>query len=417
MKGNQIGWKGRATLFLTSQCVTLFGSSLVQMAIIWHVTLQTSSGVWVAVLTLCSFTPQMAVSLFAGVWADRVSKKAMIITGDAGIALCTLALTLYLSMGAASDHTLFAIAAVSALRSIGAGIQTPAINSIIPELVPADALMRYNGFNSTAQAVIQFAAPAAAGSILAFGSLSTILIVDVATAVVGIGILSALVIPRPNPTSTAQDFSTLSDLKTGIRYSFGKPAIRTVLIVYGIFIFLSVPSGFMSALFVERVFDGNYLYLSISEMVGFAGMVAGGIAIGAWGGPEKSRMVTFVAGIGFYSAFAIGLGLAPQFWMYAIVMFLLSLSIPIVQSSATTILQQSSDPKLIGRVFGLFGMMFSGLMPLGMVMFGPLADVVSMRWLLIGSGVTLSGVILVLLVITYTKRLFIYLYNLIGKCG
>ena len=51
------------------------GSSIVQMAIVWYVTMQTSSGIWLTILTLSSFLPQMIISPFAGVWADRYNKK------------------------------------------------------------------------------------------------------------------------------------------------------------------------------------------------------------------------------------------------------------------------------------------------------------------------------------------------------
>lgn len=66
-------YKERAALFLASQGITLFGSSLVQFAIIWYVTLQTSSGIWVSLLTVAAYVPQFLISFFAGVWADRYS--------------------------------------------------------------------------------------------------------------------------------------------------------------------------------------------------------------------------------------------------------------------------------------------------------------------------------------------------------
>ena len=51
-------WKGRTLLFFTSQCVTLFGSTLVQMAVVWYATLETSSGLWVSAFSICSYLPQ-----------------------------------------------------------------------------------------------------------------------------------------------------------------------------------------------------------------------------------------------------------------------------------------------------------------------------------------------------------------------
>ena len=82
MTVKQRAWKSQAMLFLVSQCITLFGSTLVQMAIIWYVTIQTSSGVWVAAFTVCSYLPQFLISFVAGVWADRHSRKKLIIGAD-----------------------------------------------------------------------------------------------------------------------------------------------------------------------------------------------------------------------------------------------------------------------------------------------------------------------------------------------
>ena len=57
MGGNRKQWKRTAALFLGSQCITLFGSTLVQMAVVWYVTLATSSGVWVGAFSVCSYLP------------------------------------------------------------------------------------------------------------------------------------------------------------------------------------------------------------------------------------------------------------------------------------------------------------------------------------------------------------------------
>ena len=91
-------WKKKALAFITSQAVSLFGSSIVQMAIVWYVTMQTSSGIWLTTLTLSSFLPQMIISPFAGVWADRYNKKKIIILADVLIAVSTLILAIFLQI-------------------------------------------------------------------------------------------------------------------------------------------------------------------------------------------------------------------------------------------------------------------------------------------------------------------------------
>ena len=87
-------WKKNAALFLTSQVISLFGSSVVSFSIVWFITRQTHSGLWVSLLTVSSYLPQFVVSFFAGVCADRYSRKKLIIAADTMIAAFTCLLVL-----------------------------------------------------------------------------------------------------------------------------------------------------------------------------------------------------------------------------------------------------------------------------------------------------------------------------------
>ena len=64
------GWQKGILLFLTSQCITLFGSTLVQMALVWYAAMETSSGAWVAAFTVCAYLPQFLISFLGGVSAQ-----------------------------------------------------------------------------------------------------------------------------------------------------------------------------------------------------------------------------------------------------------------------------------------------------------------------------------------------------------
>ena len=68
-------YRKRAALFLTSQGITLFGSSLVQFAMIWYVTMQTSSGVWVSAMTVAAYLPQFLISFLSGVGGQIFPQK------------------------------------------------------------------------------------------------------------------------------------------------------------------------------------------------------------------------------------------------------------------------------------------------------------------------------------------------------
>ena len=386
MDEKQTNWKSQAMLFLISQCITLFGSTLVQMAIVWYVTIQTSSGVWVAAFTVCSYLPQFLISFVAGVWADRHSRKKLIIGADSLIALVTFLMVLAIPHITDKTVVLGGLLVMSVIRSFGAGIQTPAVNAVIPQLVPEDQIMRFNGINATMQSVVQFAAPAAAGVLLTINTLSSTLIIDTATAIVGIGLLSAVIIPKQAIQNKGT--SVFIDMKIGIKYTLSDKLIGKVLTVYGLFIFLCVPAGFLSQLFVSRVYGETYWYLTAAELAGFIGMVAGGILMSIWGG-FKSRVTTMSVGLIAFGSLAIGMGLSKQFALYLTLMIIYGVAITMVQTATTTLIQEKAEISMQGRVFGLLGAMYSGFLPVGMAIFGPMADEISLQWIMIGSGIAL----------------------------
>ena len=386
MEQVQNHWKRKTILFLISQCITLFGSMIVQMSIIWYVTLKTSSGGWVAAFTICSYLPQFLISFFAGVWADRYSRKKLIILADGVITVATLVMFLVMPMISLDSILLSALLAVSIIRSVGAGIQTPAVNAVIPQLVPEEYLMKYNGLNATVQSVVQFAAPAVAGAVLSIGTFRATLFIDILTALVGIGLLSCVLLPKQEASN--ENVSVFSEIKAGIRYSFSDKLIGEILIVYGLYILLCVPAGFMAALLVSRVYGDAYWYLTAVELVGFAGMALGGVLMGVWGG-FKSRIKTFALGLFVLSLMTIGMGISPYFILYLVLMFVYSIALTMIQTATTTIIQEKADSSMQGRVFGLMGAMYSGFLPVGMAIFGPLADVMPLQWIIVGSGIAL----------------------------
>ena len=350
MNEKQIKWKSQTILFLISQCITLFGSTLVQMALVWYVTIQTSSGVWVAAFTVCSYLPQFLISFIAGVWADRYSRKKLIIGADSIIALVTLCMVLAIPYITDEPVLLGGLLIMSVIRSFGAGIQTPAVNAVIPQPVPEEQLMRFNGINATMQSVVQFAAPAAAGALLTVSTLSSTLMIDVVTAIMGVGLLSGVMIPRQ--VVQGEKVSVFSDMKIGVQYAFSDKLLSKVLAVYGIFIFLCVPAGFLAQLLVSRVYGDTYWYLTAVELTGFVGMIMGGLLMSTWGG-FKSRVTTIVTGLAVFGTLAIGMGLSRQFFVYLVFMVIYGVALTMVQTATTTLIQEKADVSMQGRVFGL----------------------------------------------------------------
>ena len=125
-----------------------------------------------------------------------------------------------------------------------------------------------------------------------------------------------------------------------------------------------------------------------SVLAGFIGMVAGGLLMSIWGG-FKSRVTTISVGLIAFGSLAIGMGLSKQFVLYLILMIIYGIAITMVQTATTTLIQEKAETSMQGRVFGLLGAMYSGFLPVGMAIFGPMADEIPLRWIMIGSGVAL----------------------------
>ena len=380
------GWQKRILLFLTSQCITLFGSTLVQMSLVWYATMQTSSGTWVATFTVCSYLPQFLISFLGGVWADRYHRKKLIIGADLLIAVATFIMVLAIPQISSESTLLGGLLVMSIIRSLGAGIQMPAVNAVIPQLVPEDQLMRYNGIYVTMQSIVNFVAPAAAGVFFTISTLRMTLMIDIITAVLGTGLLSCLTLPKQN--TSVEKASAVSDMELGMKYAFSDRLIGKLLIIYGLFTFFCVPAGYLAGLLVRRVFGDTYWHLTAVEVVGFLGMMAGGVIMSTWSG-VKNRGKTLAGGLFVFGSLAIGMGISNNFILYLALMVCYGIALTVVQTVITTILQEKTDICMQGRGFGLLGTMYAGFLPIGMAMFGPLADILPLQWIMIGSGIAL----------------------------
>jgi len=377
------------------QTITTFGSLLVQYALLWHLTLTTKSGVVLALAAVFGFLPQAVVSIFAGVWADRVNRKVMIILSDSTIALATLVLAFFMLSGV---DDLWLIFLVMAVRSVGAGIQMPAISALIPQIVPTDKLMRVNGINSSVQSSLLIIGPVAAAGIYSTFSLAAILFVDVVTAVIGLSLLATIAVPTLSRAASNDKPSYFTDLTEGLKYIFSHDLVRWVMVIYSIVFLLVVAPSNLSPLMLVRTFGEDVWLLTILELSFGIGMVAGG-ALMAIFGAKVDRLGMMVGTSILFGVLAVVMGFTTNLILFYTLFFLIGLAVPAFSTSSMTLLQETVEPERQGRVFGFVGIVMAVAMPIGMAVLGPLADIVSVEILLIATGAitVLIAVVAVLL--------------------
>jgi DHA3 family macrolide efflux protein-like MFS transporter len=406
-------WKRQVALFLVGQTITTFGSYLVQYAIMWHLTLVTKSGVVLALAAIFGFLPQAVVSIFAGVWADRVNRKIMIIVSDSVIALATLGLA-FLMLSGVDD--LWLIFLVMAVRSVGAGFQMPAISALLPQIVPADNLLRVNSVNSSIQSSLGLLAPVAAAAVYANMSIVAIFFIDFVTAVIGLSLLALVAVPTLARVTDGDKPSYFADLSDGIRYIFGNELVRWVMAVFGIVFLLIVAPSNLSPLLLVRNFGSDVWLLTVLELSFGVGMVAGG-ALMAIFAAKINRIYAIIGTSVMFGILAMAMGLATNLILFYSLFFVIGIVVPAFSTSAMTLLQETVEPERQGRVFGFVGIVMSVAMPLGMAVLGPLADVVSVEILLIASGAATVIIALIAITVPAGKRAIVAAHAADGSNG
>nr|AMP48667.1 MFS_1 [uncultured bacterium] len=305
---------------------------------------------------------------------------------DTAIASVTLLMAVLFLAGYKETWLLFAICAI---RGLGSAVQMPAVSAFIPQIVPADKLMKVNGTNSSIQSFIMLASPVASGALLSITSIEKIFFIDVFTAATAVlTLLLFLHVPAHSKSLEKQKLSYYHDLRDGFRYIINHQYVRLFFLFCGFFFVLVAPVAFLTPLQVSRSFGNDVWRLTAIEVTFSVGMMAGGIIMAYWGG-FRNKIVTMVMACIIMGAGTVALGIIPIFWLYNVIMAVVGMAMPMMNTPSTVLLQQKVEEEYLGRVFGVLTMISSSMMPIGMLVFGPLSDYVKIEWMLIGTGISM----------------------------
>lgn len=374
-------WKKNTALFLTSQTISLLGSSLVMYAIMWYVTRETESGMMVTLYIICSHLPTFFISPFGGVWADRFNRKYQAAIADSSIAVATLALAVVFLLG---YREIWLLLVISAVRALGTGVHSPCISAMLPQLVPEDQLTRVNGLRSSLQSVMLLVSPMLAGVLYSLAPLEYIFFIDVITAAIAVPILLSIRMPEQQKKETHAN-GYFGGLRLGFRYIRSHSFVRVFILFFAAFQVLVVPVALLTPLQVTRSFGKADWLLPAMEIAFSGGMLLGGLTMTAWGGFKNRAHTMIIAGL-VLGLLTFALGFVPLYSVYLVVMALMGLLIPFFNVPATVLLQEKVEPDYMGRVFSVLDMIASLVMPLGMLVFGPMSDTVKIEWLLVITG-------------------------------
>jgi DHA3 family macrolide efflux protein-like MFS transporter len=384
----QSNWKTKFFTIWSGQALSLVGSALVQFALVWWMTVETGSATVLATASLVALLPQIFLGPFVGALVDRWNRRRIMILADFSIALATV---LLIALFALERVSIWHIYALMFVRSLGGAFHFPAMAASTSLMVPKEHLSRVAGMNQTLQGIISIAAPPLGAMLLGLMPTQNVLVIDVVTALVAI--LPLLFIAIPQPVSQApleaggMKTSYWQDLRAGFRYVIRWPGLVGIILLGMMLNFLLSPTHALTPLVVTSVFQKGVAELGWIEAIFGIGIILAGITLSAWGG-FKRRIVTSLCGVIGIGAGIILFGLAPanMFYVLLAAAFLQGFSMVFANGPLHAIFQSAVVPEMQGRVFSLLGAGATAMMPLGLMIAGPLADQLGVRFWFITGG-------------------------------
>ncbi len=359
----------------TGQTISLLGSESVQFALVWWLTQKTDSATVLALASMMAVLPRIFVTPFAGALVDRWNRRIIMIVADSLIALAVVLLAVLYALGVAEIWHIYVL---MFLRAVGGAFHWPAMQASTTMMVPEKHLSRVAGMNQTIQGLTTIAVPPLAALLFELLPMQSILAIDVVTAVLAIAPLFFVSIPQPRreiAPDAADKPSTLDDLREGMRFVWGWPALTLMLAIAALSNLLANPAFTLVPLLVHDHFGGGALELGWLQSVFGVGFVAGAITLSVWGGFKRRIVTAYLAQI--LSSIGLGmLGLVPAhaFPLAMGMAFLVGFTNPLVNGASMAVLQAVIPPDKQGRVFALFMSITGITTPLGLMIAGPVGD-------------------------------------------
>lgn len=380
----QAAWKLRYWSVFVGQAFSLIGSALSQFVLLWWIADTTGSAAALSAAGLAALLPQALLAPLGGILADRFSRRILMAAADLISAACMLVLiALFLSGQEQLGH----VYVMMAIRSAMQAFQSPALAASTPLLVPGSFLPRAVGFNQALQgAILVAAAPlgALAMTLLPFG---WALAIDAVTAVLGVLPLLFFKIPQG---IAARRATLVADFLDGVRIVWRDPTLRWLYFLLAGVTLIVMPTYTMVPLLVKQHFAGGVAEVAIMEGMTGAGMVLGGIVVAALAPRNPVPWVLLGFGVSCFTLAFTALTPATLFWPAVFWWTVSGLAFAAGDGPFVVLLQTMVPNALHGRVLSLLNMAMGLAAPVGLLIAGPLAEWLGIRWAFVLMG-TLAG--------------------------
>ncbi|MFW9995054.1 MAG: MFS transporter [Candidatus Odinarchaeota archaeon] len=370
-------------IFWIGQLISLLGSSIVQFAIIWWITVETGSEFFLALAAFLGFGPTIVLTPVAGVFVDRWSRKKIIATVDFLQATITV-LLIYLFVIGVVD--VWSVLAIITCRGLLQAFQGPAVEAIIPLLIPRDILSRMNGLNYLFSGVIFLIGPLVGAMLLEWWTISDILWLDAITFLVAIVPTIIISIPPIKGLSAKvkdEKTSFREELTEGLVFIRNKQGLLALLSVFTAANFFLQPFFILLPLFVTKIHTGGAGELALLIAAQQAGLIGGSMLMSFWKGFRNKAQGVALGIFGMYAGlFICSTSPTGLFLLLTAGVFIIGFALPVANVSSQTIWQSVVPPEKLGRVFSVRVTIAQASAPLAMMLTGIIAGTIGIVYLL-----------------------------------
>jgi MFS family permease len=297
----------------------------------------------------------------------------MMMLSDLSAALVTL---IVLALYATDNLQIWHLYITAVISGVFQGFQWPAYSASISLMLPKEQYARANGMLELAGNASAVFAPLLAGALIGPLGLAGILVLDLVSATAAVGTLLFVHIPQPTRSEAGSQAQGgfLREAAFGFRYIFARPSLlglQTVFLLGNFFI--SLPMAVMAPMILARSGNDELVFGSV-QSAGAIGGVVGGLAMSAWGGPQRRVHGVLLGwfGVGIMAGTLFGIGQVLLVW--AVGAFLGNLVNPMLNGSNQAIWQAKVAPDVQGRVFTARMFIAWLVMPVSQLLAGPLSD-------------------------------------------
>lgn len=379
-------WKKQFSIIYAGQAFSLLGSSAVQFAVIWWLTIQTESAITLTMASIVSFMPNILIGPFAGVWIDRYNRKTVMMAADGLVALSSVILGIAFLLW--KTPPIWFIYIILIIRGIGNTFHTPAMQAAIPMLVPVEMLSKAGGWGNLITSFSNMLGPVLGATLMSVFSIGAIMLVDIFGAIFAIVCLLLVSIPDIPKTAQKPDFRL--DFKQGFTVMKDNKPLMAALLPLLLATIIYMPLGSLFPLLVRMHFLGEAWHNSVVELVFAAGLMVSSLIMGVWGGMRKRFLMISLA-IGVLGTTAFISGILPQSWYWVFVMccFFMGASGTFYSVPLMAYIQESTPPEMMGKVFSLFITGMTLATPIGLLIAGPISEFVGVdKWFML-SGIAM----------------------------